>query len=114
VFYSVGYIGFQTVKVGKSYYRSIYAYLDILYTLFNSIIALNMINSYSNYWFNTFGALMAIIIWSKAFYFLQLIDEIAPLIQIIFKIFMDIRYFMVTLVIAIFAFANAFYLIGLN
>jgi len=114
VCYSVGYISFQTIKVGKPYWRSVYAYLDLFYTILNFLIAFNMVFNYSLFWFNIIGALMAIVIWSKAFYFLQLIDEVSPLIQIILKVFMDIRYFMLTFIIATFAFSNAFYLIGLN
>ena len=45
---------------------------------------------------------------------MALIDEMAPLVYIIFKVFSDIQYFVVTMVIAICAFANAFYLIGKN
>jgi hypothetical protein len=45
---------------------------------------------------------------------MALIDEMAPLVYIIFRVFSDIQYFVVTMIIAICAFANAFYLIGKN
>jgi len=59
-------------------------------------------------------AIVSIMIWTKSLYYMRLVDELAPLVSIIFKIFYDIRFFVVTLTIGIFAFANAFYLIGKN
>ena len=57
---------------------------------------------------------MAILIWTKSLYFMQLIDDLAALVLIIFQVFRDIAYFVVTMFIAICACANAFYLIGKN
>ena len=51
---------------------------------------------------------------TKSLYFLQLIGEIAPLIDIIFVIMSDIKYFVVILGITMVAFVNAFYMIGKN
>ena len=48
----------------------------------------------------------------KSLYFLKLIDQIAPLIFIIFKIFNDIRYFMIVFMVILLSFMVAFYLIG--
>lgn len=45
---------------------------------------------------------------------MQLVDEISPLVAIIIKIFSDITVFVFITVIFLFAFANAFYKIGLN
>jgi hypothetical protein len=46
-----------------------------------------------------------IVLYTKASYFLSLIDEIAPLIDIIKQIFFDIRYFVLVLGIYVFMFA---------
>jgi hypothetical protein len=59
-------------------------------------------------------ALLSITIWGKLMFYLQLIDELAPLIKIIILIFRDIRWFMIVFIVMIFAFANAFYLVGQN
>lgn len=61
-----------------------------------------------------FQAILSITIWVKAMYFLQLIDAVAPLIKIISRIFFEIGYFIIVMLIVIFAFANAIYLIGIN
>ena len=52
--------------------------------------------------------------WFKSLYFLALIPQISPLIDIIFVILRDMKYFLVIFVIAEIAFMNAFYLIGRN
>ena len=46
--------------------------------------------------------------------FLSLFDNISPFIDIFFKIFSDITFFMVIFMVTIFAMANCFYLIGKN
>jgi hypothetical protein len=45
---------------------------------------------------------------------MQLIDEIAPLINIVIQIMFDIFWFCTILTICIFSYANSFYLIGQN
>ena len=46
-----------------------------------------------------------IALYVKASYFLSLVDEIAPLIDIIKQIFYDVRYFVIVLAIYVFMFA---------
>ena len=60
------------------------------------------------------SSMVAVLIWTKSLYFMQLIDQVAPLVHIIMMIFWDIRFFIVTMMIAVFAFANAFYMLGKN
>lgn len=55
-----------------------------------------------------------ITLYTKASYFLSLIDEIAPLIDIIKQIFYDIRYFMLVLGIYCVMFANSFNYLSRN
>jgi len=56
----------------------------------------------------------ALVIWFKSAYFLQLHDDISPLVSIIGLIFIEIVPFMVCLMIIVFGYASAFYLIGRN
>ena len=46
--------------------------------------------------------------------FLSLFDNVSPFIDIFFKIFNDITFFMVIFIITIFSVSNCFYLIGKN
>jgi len=57
-------------------------------------------------------AILCFTIVTKLVYFMQLIDEIAPLVNIIIRIFYDIMWFMIILIIAIFSYANSFFLLG--
>lgn len=45
---------------------------------------------------------------------MQIVDEIAPLINIIFKIFVDIKWFLIIYLIIIFGFSSSFELLGRN
>ena len=50
----------------------------------------------------------------RIFYFMALIDEISPLVDIIFKIFSDIKYFMLVFILTVIVFAFSFFLLGQN
>ena len=50
----------------------------------------------------------------RIFYFMSLVDEISPLVDIIFKVFEDIKYFMMVFVLSIFLFTISFFLLGQN
>jgi hypothetical protein len=61
-----------------------------------------------------FEALTAMVLWIKLLYFLQLVDKASPLIRTLFQIVYQTRTFMYTIIIFIFAFAHAFWLLGKN
>lgn len=61
-----------------------------------------------------FESILVVAIFFKSLYFLRLIGEIAPLIDIIFTIISDIKYFMAIYLISQLAFVFAFYSIGKN
>jgi len=106
-------------KAGRESLLNKWFYIEVAFILMNTYVSIGILGQFTT---NTEGnqaqreveALLALLIWTKALYFMQLIDEVAPLVHIIFKVFYDIRYFLVTLVIALFAFANSFYLLGKN
>ena len=50
----------------------------------------------------------------RIFYFMSLLDEVSPLVDIIFKIFSDIKYFMMVFILSVIVFANSFFLLGKN
>lgn len=53
-----------------------------------------------------------ILMFIKIAYYLSLVDDISPLIDIVFRIFYDIKYFLCILFSTGFAFAYSFYLIA--
>ena len=52
--------------------------------------------------------------WFKALYYLQLIPEVAPLIDIIFVVINDMRYFTIIYIISLVAFMQSYYILGRN
>ena len=102
------------------------AFLDIGFSLLNIVICISIYagvlyggaddldeRSGSHYlrWLQAFAA---IVIWAKSLYFMQVIDDMAPLVHIIYKVFSDIKYFVCIMIVVLGAFANAFYLMGKN
>jgi len=61
-----------------------------------------------------FEAFLVIFMFLKSLYYLRLISDIAPLINIIFVIVKDIKYFLVVFIIGLAAFVCAFWMIGKN
>jgi hypothetical protein len=59
-------------------------------------------------------ALLCITIWAKMVHFFQLIDKLAPLIEIVKKIFTEILWFGIIFLVVCFAFAWAFFMVGQN
>ena len=59
-------------------------------------------------------AITAIVIWIKILYFMELVDEVSPLIRSIFKIFEDVMYFTGILTIAMFSLAFSYFMLGRN
>lgn len=50
--------------------------------------------------------------YTKASYFMSLIDSTAPLIDSISEVISDIKFFIVVMLIQILAFASSFFIIG--
>ena len=55
---------------------------------------------------------LSIIIVVKLVYYTQLMDEVAPLVNIIIQVVKDITWFVLLFVISLFCFAVSFFLIG--
>jgi hypothetical protein len=112
--YSLAIILMQSRVSTKSFFRSVWAYFDIFYVIINTLISLTFLNNkiiaINN--LRKVEAILSIVIVGKLAYYMQLVDEIAPLVNIIIRIFYDILWFVLLLIIALFSLANAFYLIG--
>ena len=63
-------------------------------------------------WIRYIGVFGTLCLFFKFSYFLSLIDQIAPLIDIIFQIVFDIKYFMLVLMIYVFLFAQCFQILS--
>ena len=91
-----------------------------LLNFFVSIVILNGVgiranNPLAGYWhYRIIVCIVSLLMWTRALYYMQLVDRLAPLVRIIFLIFNDIKYFVVMFVILLLAFGNSFYLLGKN
>jgi hypothetical protein len=89
-----------------------WAYMDFGIFIFSTYI---LIQSFSEE--NTVNARIVeaiLLVWMtiKSLYFLRLFGEIAPLIDIIFVIVSDIKWFILIYVIGLLCFVMSFYIIG--
>ena len=94
--------------------KRFWAYLDFCQLAVNLIISSSLFFEINVIKLRIFEAILSVIMMLKILYFLRLIGEIAPLIDIIFTIIYEIRYFMAIYVIGIVSFIFAFYSIGRN
>jgi hypothetical protein len=115
-FYTLVMLVLNTIYIGKTFFKQVWAYIDILYFIINSIISIGLIfpGSIEIHTLRVFMSVLSITIFSRLIHYMQLIDEIAPLVNIIILIFYEIGWFMVIFCVCIFAFANSFYLISQN
>jgi hypothetical protein len=95
-------------------FRRGWAYLDIMILFSNLIITFSLFIDINIKLMRIIEAILIVVILAKSLYFLRLVKEIAPLVDIIMTILNDIKYFMAIFIIAEFAFMCAFYSIGKN
>lgn len=102
----------------KKFFFSIWNYLDFTYIVSNLLLVTQLILymwavsflSFSK--FRILESLISIVIVLKMLYYMLLVEQIAPLIELIFLILKKILWFMVVFILFIFAFSVAIYLIG--
>ena len=109
----------QSIFVRETYWLSYWAYFDLVHSCLSVVIAIliSLERSYPTEYMKAYRvvmSVMAIMVWAKGFYFIELIDKVSPLIHSIFMIFYDIKWFMITFIISIIGFAMAFLLLGYN
>lgn len=102
-------------------FNEIWIYFDIFYSIMLLVVTINSLvlgfggdASLTRHEMRTLFSLLSLTICGKMLYFMKLIESISPLIYIIIRIFYDIKWFMITLVIILFAFSNSFQLIAMN
>lgn len=84
------------------------------------IVGLNLVVTYDIFFkqevifMRCIEAFLIIFMFFKSMYYLRLISEIAPLINSIFVVLEDIRYFLLVYVLTIIAFFLAYWMIGKN
>ena len=107
----------STINHGVTVFKRMWSVVDFLIILFNLVVIVNTVPSdplmdIMN--LRIIEAFLMIMMWFKSLYYIQLIGEISPLVDMIFIILTDIGYFMIVYAIGIMAFINAYKVIGLN
>lgn len=104
----------QSIFLKNLQFRRGWAYLDAVIIVTNTVITMSLFTDISIIDLRIIEAILIVAILAKSLYFLRLIGEIAPLVDIIFKILGDIKYFVAIFGISLFAFVLAFLAIGKN
>jgi hypothetical protein len=96
--------------------RRFWIYIDVILITLSTWVSMILIipESLDPINIRVVESILVVLICFKGLYFLSLIGEIAPLVDIIFVIIQDIKYFMLIYVIAVLALVCSFFLIGRN
>lgn len=115
---------YQSLRQSSGQFRHVgLLYIDFASSCLNIAVSINVLNGAGvkvnapregHRAHRILFALVSLLIWLRCLYYMQLSDDISPLVRIIYMIFHDIQYFMVIFIILIIAFSNAFYLLGQN
>lgn len=111
--------------MGSAFFKRFHSWLDFFYVIFNMFLfsqfwqLVNVGNEEEFHWYKEttmtmrFTIVCGIIIqFLKLGYFLGLVDQISPMIDIIYRIVYDIGWFTLVLVLMSSAFAYAFYILA--
>jgi hypothetical protein len=109
----------QIYSSRTAYFMRMYSYLDMVYIIQNLVTYYSVYISFAQDMSEDefiskvkqqrlIACIGTITLYCKASYFLSLIDQIAPLIDIIVQIFYDIKWFMLVLILYIVMLANCF------
>jgi heme/copper-type cytochrome/quinol oxidase subunit 4 len=104
----------QGCQGGSNFFKSIWSYFDIIYFILNTLISLSVIiDAFLDITvLRILEAIFSIVIVIKLLYFMQLIDQIAPLVNMIILILGEFGWFITVFVTLIFAVSTSYYLIG--
>lgn len=105
------------------YFFRFYSWVDLTYVLMNFLIYQSIFDRYDRNMFKDqwvkhiqferhLEVFAVITIYGKSTYFLSMVDSIAPLIDMILQILVDIKYFLFVVLIYIIAFGTCFYILG--
>ena len=105
----------QSLSLGWVVLARMWSIIDLLSIVFNFVLVFSdLVYQIQTKDLRIIEAFLSILMWFKSLYYLSLIGEIAPLVDIIFVIMNDIKYFTIIFAISLMAFINAFYVLGKN
>ena len=111
----MAWIEYQQIKFhGLDYVRSFWNLIDLVSLLLNIVTMVCDLAGVRPEDVATLAAVAVVFMWLKVFYFLRIFNATASLVRMIIEIAHDMKYFFVVLMLAVVAFANAFYILTVN
>lgn len=108
------YIIRQTISLQKRALTRFWSIIDFLIVMLNLVVTFDLFANLDKIFMRCIEAFLILLMFLKSLYFLGLVSEIAPLINIIFVIMVDIKNFIIVYAIGIIAFVFSFWIIGKN
>ena len=99
-------------KIG--YFKSFWNLLDLTSVIMNVAVIIMEFSSASFANINRVSSVTVLILYFKVFYFLRIFFETGYLVRMIIEIVIDMKNFVIVLLIAVMAFANSYYILGRN
>lgn len=99
---------------GFFYFKSFWNMLDIVSIILNITVVIMDLSDVRKDEVNAVACIAVLVLWFRLFYLLRVFSETAYLISMIQAIILEMKYFVLALLIAILAFANTFYILGRN
>ena len=94
--------------------KRLWSIIDLLIVIFNLIVMIDLIANFGQKVMRCIEALLVLFLFFKSLYFLSLVSEIAPLVNIIFVILREIQNFLIIFILGIGTFVFTFWIIGKN
>jgi len=105
----------QILKNWKGYLTSFWNIVDISSIVFNyTLLIMVLSENQNNNVENAFAGFAVFLLWVRLFYLLRVFESTAYLVSMITAIIIDMKYFMLALLVAILAFGNAYFILGRN
>ena len=113
VFFS--FVEIHQLIVHKShYFTSFWNLLDVTSILINTTVVFMDLSDANKNDVNAVACIAVLVLWFRLFYLLRVFSETAYLISMIQAIIIEMKYFVLALVIAVLAFSNTFFILGRN
>ena len=111
----MAWIEYEQLKFHRwDYFKSFWNLIDLVSLALNIVTMVCDLAGVRSEDVATLAAVAVVFMWLKVFYFLRIFNETASLVRMIIEIAHDMKYFFVVLMMAVMAFANAFFVLTVN
>lgn len=104
----------QTKSLGLNAFFRLWSQVDAIIIITNGVTVVNLMINIETKKLRIVECVLIMMMWLKSLYYMRLVNEISPLIESVFVIMNDMKYFLLIFIIGEIAFSEAFYVIGKN